>query len=183
MKKSKSSSKTNQVKTQTKSSLINITPLSLCLLLGLAMFTSFSINIDNGSPLYHSLSKLQKYPDESISHINLTRLYTLTNKPFLAQTEIQLASTSNTNNQTQVLGETSDITQLRSLLLEKPLRQQKIKVYWEKVTSEHPFYRDAWVQLLYVAQNDQDKVEIEKYKETIRHLDPNYNFERFLERE
>ena len=67
----------------------------------------------------------------------------------------------------QVLGITSQIGK------QTPLLMQQI-VYWQKVASASPTFRDAYVQLALISYQLSDTEDAKKYLQTALDIDPNW---------
>lgn len=155
---------------QTSNTLASLPIVELCLLplLVLTVF-SFTLYTSPTSPLTTALLLAKQIPWKSTVHQKLAQLYITMGDFPTARREIDLAQTRDISD---VLGTTSDISQIKDTLEGKALAQKQ--EFWNKVVKDHPNYRDAWVQLLYLSYNAGNLPDAKKYFEKIATLDPNF---------
>lgn len=87
-----------------------------------------------------------------------------------AREELNLAEISENNS--GVLGLTSEYTEVKDTLEDKTASEKH--EFWQKVATDHPEYRDAYVQLLYFEYNTGNIEEAKQYLQKIATLDPNF---------
>ena len=128
------------------------------------------------TPLSQVLERLKKYPLDVTAHKNLLQLYISYKQLALAKQEFQLLQEplNSLFGDFQVLGVDSQTQQALQILTDTPRIHSEQKSYWESVTRNYPTYKDAWIQLLFLAYNSGDKVAAKNYLDKIKTLDPNF---------
>lgn len=122
------------------------------------------------------LHKLSALPNSAQLHLQLAQAYLNSHRSQAWQPELQMVQESLRKKyfSPQVLGTSSDITSQILQIQSQSLKKQKNYEHWEKVVAQYPTYRDAWVQLYYLAYNGGDEQKAAQFKEKIKQLDPNF---------
>lgn len=150
--------------------------LGLMCLLGF-YFASILLKLTTTMTRISQLQTAAYQPFAITAHHELAKLYMQTQTLVAAQKELQLADESLLVMHTpQVLGLASDINALQQQLREKPQQLQKEQDYWLGLTQAYPNYRDAWVQLWYLASSANNNEAADFYKQQALQLDPNFQF-------
>ena len=120
------------------------------------------------------LKVLSQNPWQPKPHIQLTQIYFQAKNETQAQQELALTKSLILwhKNKPQVLGTDTEVQSAISEIQTKPQIQQKMNSFWGYVVSMHPSYRDGWVQLYFLAVNDNNRQKAKEYGEKIKQLDP-----------
>ena len=163
-------------KSQPQQVTIAISPIAfrltrvLLLPLVVLFVVSFSINSESATPLTIALTRLKQAPWKPEAHLQLTQVYVTMGSVIAARREMNLIDAQKTNS--AVLGLASDYSNVVYKLAGKAILQKRD--FWQKTAKDHPEYRDAWVQLLYVAYASGNLSETKEYLKKISALDPNF---------
>lgn len=109
-------------------------------------------------------------PKDYQQYISLAKHY---NELGFTQEALETLRVAERYSNDSILGANSGKSLQQDLLSQPQKISNKIQ-YWEEVTNQYPLYRDAWVQLLYIAHLEKNGEEVTKYSELIRNIDPTY---------
>lgn len=123
------------------------------------------------TPLSPILSELKSTPFIEKTHLDLARSYRKIGNFARVNQELDLARIQDNNS---VLGEMTDTSVFEDAWFD-PKKLQTQQAFWQTIAQTYPLYRDAYVQLLYIAYNSGDKTQIQTYLTKITSLDPNYS--------
>ncbi len=134
--------------------------------------------IENTSPKTHLervLHDVAQFPFAVDHHIQLVKLYFEGGEVIKAKKELQIASEiSQYVDVSDVLGIQAVVDATIVELSTVQTRKQQLFQYWETAVASHPEYRDAWVQLYYLALNQHNESLARTFYEKLVTLDPIY---------
>lgn len=119
------------------------------------------------------LSKLSNFPTSTSFRAKLVQTYLDLNNQRMAQNEINFQHSLSAR-EGNALGASTEFTNLEDKITAKATNDANLEEHWLKIADEYPNYRDAWVQLLFLAKNRGDFQKTTFYLERIRELDPNF---------
>ena len=115
------------------------------------------------------LQQLAFHPDDAAAHVQLMKLYGSGKQNTEMEQEMALLTADAVS--AQVLGVADEIIEKSK---SQPQQYFKRREYWLSKTTALPQFRDGWVQLAYLAFNEENFDEASFYLQKIKDLDPNF---------
>ncbi len=150
--------------------------LTLGQLLVILLITSFVSSIlfwPTKSLPQQQLTELSQYPASITLRIKLIQTYLRLNNYQMAQNELNQTNTL-LKHSGNTLGASSETTALGSEISAGLSQKKRLETQWLEIANNYPLYRDAWVQLLYLAFNKGDLKSANIYLDKIKALDANF---------
>ncbi len=128
----------------------------------------------NNTVLNVKLRQVSQFPFSVSQHLSLAELYYSTGNAMLAQAEIQQAQylLSFAPSFLQISTDSKLLKNKFASLEKTPQKQQELFGYWQGIAADFPQYRDAWVQLAYLAYNAGDLAKCRFYLNKMQAVDP-----------
>ena len=118
------------------------------------------------SPLTVALNRIKQQPANLVYRLDLVKIYLEAGLTSLAEQEYAYIG-----KQASGLG-ISDLEYLSQQLYVQPVKQQQQYMFWQKIASQYPDYADAWLQLLFLAEQQKDNSTIREAYLKLKELDP-----------
>lgn len=121
----------------------------------------------------YEIDQIVQSPFSISAHFNAAKVFKGNNIEFQKTNEIRLVhDLIAAKEQTNVLGDSTDISNAIEVWDSEPKQLEEKLAYWKTVISEHPDYRDAYLQASYIANLLNQKAEASFFMERAKKLDP-----------